>query len=191
MSHLSDREFVDLIDNVLPPVRVAHVLDCHDCRSKADAMRELLVRASEAEVPEPSPLFWEHFSSRVHQGIDHAEIGNSAAWGIGWRWAVPVALMTIIAFGAWRWTPRVHAPAPTHVVELTTGTDAVSDTSDADTDEAWAIVRTVADESTWDDVTDASVHQGSADGAVAMLTREERQELVRLLELETKKRPGA
>ena len=190
MSHLSDREFVDLIDNVLPPVRVAHVLDCDDCRSKADTMRELLVRASEVEVPEPSPLFWEHFSSRVHHGIDHAEIGNSPAWGSGWRWVVPIALMTIVAFGVWRWTPRVHAPVPTHA-ELATGTDAVSDTSDADTDEAWAIVRTVADESTWDDVTDASVHQGSAEGAVAMLTREERQELVRLLELETKKRPGA
>jgi hypothetical protein len=190
MSHLSDREFVDLIENVLPPARVTHVLDCAACRAEADAMRELLARASEADVPEPSPLFWEHFSSRVREGIEHAEIGRSPAWGLGWQWAVPVALMAIVAFGVWRWSPRVHAPVPMHS-EIATAIDAVSEPSDADNDEAWAIVRTVADETSWDDVTDASVHQGSAEGAVAMLTPEERQELVRLLQMETRKRPGA
>jgi hypothetical protein len=194
MNHLSDREFVDLIENVLPPARVAHVLDCAECRASADAMRDLLARASDADVPEPSPLFWEHFSARVREGIEQAEIGDRSAWSwsqqLGWKWAVPVALMAVVAFGLWRWSPRVHAPVPMRA-ELPASLDGVSDVSDADHDEAWAIVRTVADESSWDDVTDASVHQGSAEGALAMLTPEERQELVRLLEMETRKRPGA
>jgi hypothetical protein len=200
MNHLSDREFVDLVENVLTPARVAHVLDCAECRTEADALRRLLAHTSEAHVPEPSPLFWEHFSSRVRDGIEHAEIGNTSAWStwtqqIGWKWAVPVAMvatMAVAAFGLWRWSPRVHAPAPMRA-ELPAGPaniDAVSDIGDADNDEAWAIVRTIADESSWDDVSDASVHQGSAERALAMLTPEERQELVRLLEAATK-RPGA
>jgi hypothetical protein len=194
MSHLSDREFVDLIEDVLPPARVTHVLDCAECRAEADAMRDLLARTSEADVPEPSPLFWEHFSSRVRERIEHAEIGDTSgsSWSrqFGWKWVVPVALMAMVAFGVWRWSPRVHAPVPMRA-ELPAGIDGVSDISDADNDEAWAIVRTVADESSWDDVTDASLHQGSAENALAMLTAEERQELVRLLEAETRKRPGA
>ncbi len=197
MSHLSDREFIDLIENVLAPARVAHVLECAECRAEADALRDLLARTSGADVPEPSPLFWEHFSSRVREGIEHAEIGDTSAasWGIrqiGWKWAVPVALMALVAFGVWRWSPRVQAPVPQRVERATSpaNTDAVAEMRDADNDEAWAIVRTVADESSWDDVTDASVHQGSAERALAMLTPEERQELVRLLEAATK-RPGA
>jgi hypothetical protein len=193
MNHLSDREFVDLVENVLPPARVAHVLDCAECRAEADTLRGLIARTSEAAVPEPSPLFWEHFSSRVREGIEHAEIGDAPIWSTwSWKWAVPVLLMAIVTFGVWRWSPRVHAPAPTHA-ELhadPAGIDPVSDTRDADDDEAWAIVRTIADESSWDDVTDASVHQGSAERALAMLTPEERQELERLLQAETK-RPGA
>ncbi len=188
MSHLSDREFVDLVENVLPPARVAHVLDCAECRAEADTLRELLARTSEADVPEPSPLFWEHFSSRVLDQIQHVEIGN-ASWSI-WslNWVLPVVLMMIVAFGVWRWSPRVHAPVPMRA-ELPAdpaAIDPASDVRDADDDEAWAIVRTIADESSWDDVTDASVHQGSAERALAMLTPEERQALVRLLQAETK-----
>ena len=59
-------------------------------------------------------------------------------------------------------------------------------------DEAWALVRTVADDLAWDDAAEEGlgVRPGSAERALAALTRDERSELVRLLAAETKQ-PGA
>ncbi len=63
---------------------------------------------------------------------------------------------------------------------------------DPETDEAWALVRTVADDLPWDDATEEGlgVRPDSAERALATLTRDERSELARLLEAATKQ-PGA
>ncbi len=64
--------------------------------------------------------------------------------------------------------------------------------ADPETDEAWALVRTVADDVAWDDAAaeGLGVRPGSPSARMATLTGEERSELVRLLEAETKQ-PGA
>jgi hypothetical protein len=65
------------------------------------------------------------------------------------------------------------------------------DAFDPDTDEAWALVRTVADDLSWDDAAaeGVGVRPGSAERAMMTLTVDERSELVRLLQAETKQ-PG-
>jgi hypothetical protein len=70
--------------------------------------------------------------------------------------------------------------------------DADADPDDVEVDEAWAIVRAVADDVVWDDVTDAgiSARPGSADRAIQTLSAAERTELAALI-AEELKRSGA
>ncbi len=63
------------------------------------------------------------------------------------------------------------------------------DVDDVEADEAWALVRTVADDVSWDDVTaeGLGVRPGVAERAAMELTVAERSELVRLIDAEMQK----
>jgi predicted anti-sigma-YlaC factor YlaD len=202
MTHLTDVELVDLLDGALPSPRERHLDECDGCRAIATRMRAAFALAKDVEMPEPSPLFWEHFSARVHEGVRGAEASQTARW-FGWaqgataKWAMSAALLTLLVVaGVWRAT----APAPrkaASTVTVAAGADVAANEDpfglgafDAETDEAWALVRTVADDVTWDDAAaeGLDVHPGSVEHAMATLTGDERSELVRLLEAETKKR---
>jgi hypothetical protein len=213
MKHLTEAELVDLVDGALLPSRRTHLEACDRCRSAEAELREMLARAGDVEIPEPSPLFWEHFSARVHAGVHDAGTSEPSRWfGSGanpvWlasgRWAGAGALLTLLLVAVvW----RASAPAPGRVAPATTasvsGTGSNADTDvlandeliddafDPDTDEAWALVRTVADDVSWDDAAaeGVGVRPGSAEPEMATLSVDERSELVRLLQAETKQ-PG-
>ncbi len=202
MTHLSEVELVDLLDGALPSARERHLDECDSCRTIATRMRGAFALAKDVEMPEPSPLFWEHFSARVHEGVRVAEAGQTAGW-FGWAqgatavWAMSAALLTLVVVaGVWRATapgPRKAASAATvaSVADGAANEDPFAlGAFDAETDEAWALVRTVADDVTWDDAAadGFGVYPGSVEHAMATLTGDERSELVRLLEAETKKR---
>ena len=208
MTHLTEAEFVDLVDATLAPSREAHLDSCDDCRAVAARMREALSRTAAVEMPEPSPLFWEHFSARVHEGVHDAESGAASTW-FGWahgetfKWAMSGALLTLLLVaGVWVSVWRARMPAPAHgaasatIAATTPAADAATDrdldASDPDTDQAWALVRTVADDVSLDDAEAVGfgARPGSAERAMATLTTDERSELVRLLQAETKQ-PGA
>jgi hypothetical protein len=211
MTHLTDVELIDVIDPMdatLAPARARHLDACETCRAKAAAMRETLSRAADAEVPEPSPLFWEHFSARVQEGV-RAESVAPSGW-FGWaqsgtvKWAMSGALLTLLLVAVvW----RASAPRRASTVSAPLATTAVTDPADPDAfdpdlDEAWALVRTVADdvardtpasdEVAWDDVAmdGFGVRLGAVEHALVALTGDERSELLRLLQAETKQ-PGA
>jgi hypothetical protein len=209
MTHLTEAEFVDLVDATLEPSREAHVIAhlraCEECRAVAVRMREAMSRAAAVDMPEPSPLFWEHFSARVHEGVREAESGAASTWfrwvrGETLTWAMSGALLTfLLVAGVWMSMWRADVPAPTDRATTAATTpiaDAASDRDvdafDPDTDQAWALVRTVADDVSWDDAEAVGVgaRPGSAERAMATLTVDERSELVRLLQAETKQ-PGA
>jgi hypothetical protein len=153
-------------------------------------------------VPEPSPLFWDHLSARVREGIDGAKPATS--WSVfGWLhrgsapWAVFAALVVLLIVGAvWRVnapSPRLQ-PAVVDRAEEWRRTHPAPDPAErADSDDpAWAVVRTVSDGIAWDEATAAGIgaRPGAAETAARSLTPEERSELVRLLLAEAK-RPGA
>jgi hypothetical protein len=125
-------------------------------------------------------------------------------WLASGKWALAGALLTLLLVAVvW----RASAPAPGRVAPTTTASipstgssaepdvlapnELVDDAFDPDTDEAWALVRTVADDVSWDDATaeGVGVRPGSAERAMVTLSVDERSELVRLLQAETK-RPG-
>ena len=211
MSHLTDLELIDAVEGrvgdapALATERRRHLDACDLCRTRADELRVLIARAADVDVPEPSPLFWNHFTARVREGIDAAQPGASGrgTWLSAWlpqgsvRWAAFATLVVaMMVAGVW----RVNAPAP-HVVPAEVdrarevGRPPMSsepiDRPDADADPAWAVVRTVADSVKWDDaVAGIGPEPGAAESVASTLSAEERSELVKLLLAEAK-RPGA
>jgi hypothetical protein len=208
MTHLTDVEFVDLVDGTLAPARARHLDACETCRASASGIRETLSRAIDAEIPEPSPLFWDHFSARVQEGV-RAESVAPSGW-FGWaqsptmKWAMSGALLTLLLVAVvWRASaPRPGSSASEPIATASSTGPADPDAFDPDLDEAWALVRTVADdvardtpasdEIAWDEVATEGfgVRPGAVEHAIMALTGDERSELLRLLQAETKQ-PGA
>jgi hypothetical protein len=203
MKHLSESEIVDLLDGTLAPARMAHLDACDACRTTADGLRAVLERSADVSIPEPSPLFWEHFSARVQQDVRREEAVEASGW-FGWaegptvKWAMAAGLLTVLLVsGVWVSLWRTNATVPGRIPPVTTVAGAVEPAvdgfdSDPDTDAAWALVRAVADDMAWDDATEEGlgVRPDSAERALATLTQDERSELARLIESATKQ-PGA
>jgi hypothetical protein len=188
----------------------AHLDACGRCREKLASLRDALNLAAAVVVPEPSPLFWDHFSARVRSSLQDVEpgsqLGTDFGSGTGWRtWlfgspfkiatATAIALLAVIA----GLTLRMIAPdSPTERADTILGTAGPAPVESSTSligdpnDDAWALVRDAADDVTWDDAVASGwmVPTGSADEAAMTLTTEERGALVELLREETK-RSGA
>ena len=207
MKHLTDTEFVDLIEDadLLPSDRRRHAASCEDCRAQADALSAMLAQTAGDVLPEPSPLYWDHFSARVGDAV-RGELPAPAApaWVERFRsplvaWAAAAALAVLIMMTV-VWRATLHAPSRGRVApELaqapqTLAVDPVQVASavpgdNVEADEAWAVVRTAAEGLAWEDAhaVGLSAHPGSAEGIALELTAEERAELGRLLDTEMKR----
>ena len=119
MTHLTEVELVDWLDGILTPSRAVHLEACDACRATAARLREAVARAQDVEIPEPSPLFWEHFSQRVHDGVREASAGQPAGW-LGWaqnatlRWATAGTVLTLLLVSGvwWASAPPGEPAAP-------------------------------------------------------------------------------
>jgi hypothetical protein len=197
MKHLTPEELVDYLEDTLLAARAAHVTSCDRCRQNAETMRALVADASASDVPEPSPLFWDHFSARVREAVaagpspePEGSRGN-AAWG--WvrrpQFVVEVclaaaALALVVFVVPWRnasETPSSGGAAPAIAEQI----DLISP-APADADADWALVVDMADGVDWDTAAAAGfgVRPGAAEHAVLQLSREEQSELLRLLRAE-------
>lgn len=204
MTHLSESELLDAAEARLSAERQRHAEACPACARQIEDLRDVLARTVGADVPEPSPLFWDHFSARVR-----AEIANETPGRWGWtsslrRWPVAAAAAVVVALLVAVSVFRAPANQPTAGTDrqafadarppAVAPADADADTypDDVEVDEAWAVVRAVADDVVWDDVTNAgiSARPGSADRAIQTLSAAERTELAALI-AEELKRSGA
>jgi hypothetical protein len=207
MTHLNDAELVDLIEDAaqLPAHRRQHAESCATCRAHSEALRTTLAEAVLDSPPEPSPLYWDHFATRVSAAIRDEGPGSAAPRVFGrpvvtWAAAASVVLFAVM-LGVWRAT--LDAPTPTGVAvnrtkEAPLAADhrarevpgAMNGSDDIEADETWAVVRTAAEDLAWEDAhaVGISAHPGSAEGIALELTPEERTELARLLDGELKRR---
>jgi hypothetical protein len=81
--HLSPDELVDLAEGTRPESSAPHLASCAPCRARLNEMRTMMSAVADVDVPEPSPLFWDHFSERVHNAVEDARLKGSRSFGEG------------------------------------------------------------------------------------------------------------
>lgn len=195
MTHLIPEEIVGAADGVLAGARMRHLDECEICRRRVEDVTGLLKEAASDQVPEPSPLFWEHLSARVRAAID-AEPAFARWWRRrpGWRVLVPAGAVAMVALVAGLTQLReppaepalqsVALPPSTPFVPAPEPRPAALDDRLARDD--WQMVADLVMPLDWETARAAGLglEPGDAEAAVATLTSEERLELHRLLALE-------
>ena len=81
MTHLTPDELLDVIEQSPVADRYREHLDsCEQCRTEAAALSAVLGTTRRVDIPEPSPLFWDQFSRRVHEAIavEPGHVSNAA-----------------------------------------------------------------------------------------------------------------
>jgi hypothetical protein len=188
--HLSPEQLIDIAEGVRPESGDPHLGSCDVCRREVALLREAIVDLGDSDVPEPSPLFWEHLSGRVREAIaDEApDRRRRARWSLTTTWW-PAATIAGVA-AALALAVHVSAPPPSPPVPAASGlaeTATIADpfaALDAADDASLALVADLAGQldaevladTRWTDRADAIDH------AVASLSDDERVELRRLLE---------
>jgi hypothetical protein len=187
-----------MIDDTLPPGRATHVEACSDCREQAGQLKGALALSRAIDVPEPSPLFWDHFSARVEEAVRTEPRPAPSIWAwLGAHGLTPlVAVVALVLAAGAGWLARnARVPADTAPVNIgsiasmspAAGGDLATVPGDDET--AWAVLSAAAADMQIEDARAAGmgVHPGAVDRAVVDLSPAERNELGRLLQSELKR----
>jgi hypothetical protein len=193
MRHLNEGDLIDLADGVRPEGSTPHLASCESCRRQLADLRAVMSAAGAVEVPEPSPLFWQHLSARVREAVSNEERASRSAWTpspFGWRVLVPLVALAAVALAA-AVTLRTELPrrvvAPdgvtphsAAVAEATPGADDVVSLAD---DASLSVIADMAGDLDWDAAVEAGLatQAGAVDRAVLELSANERLELQRIL----------
>ena len=177
MTHLTPDELIDAMDELLAADRQAHLATCDECQEELAGLSVALGDAKDASVPEPSPLFWKHFSERVSTAI-HQDGRSGTNWPSWLRWQIllPVGALAMIILALAINLPERDVP------------DVVVDNSSPVVEQpvdTWVMVTELVGDIDLDTASAAGVIEpGVAEEAVLHLTAEEQQELTRLLRAE-------
>jgi hypothetical protein len=73
-AHLSDERLIEALgnDGRLDEPSRGHLEDCETCAARMGELEETWRLVSDAEVPEPSPLYWDAFRRQVARRLDEA-----------------------------------------------------------------------------------------------------------------------
>jgi hypothetical protein len=189
MKHLVPEEFVDLVDGVLSTERARHVETCPSCQHQASELKTAMTAARQVEVPEPSPLFWEHFSARVKDAVA-AEPSAAAGWRLAWRgWivaaAATAAAVLAVIVGRGFWSPAYRDAVNRTVAGDETG--ALPDFAEPRLDDPeWELLLAMTDGVEWSDggPSELITDRGAVERVFFRMSVEERQEFARLLDAE-------
>jgi hypothetical protein len=176
---------IDATDGTLTADRQRHVERCDACRQEVSTLAAVLHEAGSAPVPEPSPLFWEHFSVRVRDAV-RAEESRKRRWSDWLRWptlvpvgglaAIVVAMVASIPGGV-----AVVEPGST-ATPLTSAPGAPPEPASS-ADLEWSALAELVGPLEWDTAGAAglTLAPGDVELGVLELTEDERQELSRLI----------
>jgi hypothetical protein len=181
--HLTPEELLDLAEESRPLSSAPHLAVCEACRQQLSELRDVMA-TFDADVPEPSPLFWELFSARVHEAVA-ADARPTRSWfGVGrWSWTFAAAMsaaVVVIAAALTVRTPPVVTHLPPAVAEAPGGEVGSAPAVD---DPSFSLLGDLAGSLDWEGAAEAgiSMEVGTADSAVRELNGAERMELQRLL----------
>src|SRR5262249_49702213 len=131
-------DLVDLAEGTRPESSAPHLATCESCRSHLADLRAMIAAVVEADVPEPSPLFWDQLSRRVREAVEAGEARSPA-----WNWLpayllAGVALLAVIVIAAVRTFAPSGQPSPSPVALQPSPSPAAIDQNDgAGASEAW------------------------------------------------------
>lgn len=177
MTHLTPDELIDAMEGVLAADRQAHLATCDECQAQLTGLSMTLSEAKQASAPEPSPLFWHHFSERVGAAIDQDAAGGTKrpSW-LRWQIFVPLGAVTLIILGLMVAVPKPDGRESSLALQAPEAPQALDN---------WAMVTELVGDIDLDVASAAGVIEpGVAEEAVLQLTAEEQQELTRLLKAE-------
>lgn len=187
MTHLTAAQIVDAAEGRPDAGLRQHLIECDRCRDEVARAAAMLGTVRADDVPEPSPMFWQHFSRRVREAIDAETVAPLERPTRRWLWIpAAAAFATVIAIVGVR---TVRAPQPPQALSVpstsATSASAAADplVATASDDGDWAIVAASAEGIEWEERAAAglTVRPGAAERAVAELTSDQREELARLL----------
>ena len=198
--HLTPDDLVDLADGTRPESSAPHLASCATCRAQLNEMRATMSAVADLAVPEPSPLFWDHFSQRVHDAVandtanarlepSRSFIASARAALIAFGGArafqasvLVVATLIIIVLVTSR-TKAPDAPAIADAGGRDVWTDGVA--RDADADASLTLVASLTAGMDLESASEAGLaHDDTAEHAVTHMSDSELRELQKLLKEE-------
>jgi hypothetical protein len=191
MTHLAPDQLLALAERDAADTTEPHLAACERCRADVAALRDVLSAAAAVEVPEPSPLFWDHLSRGVAAAVRREPVPSRGWWPTpAWRGLAPLgaAVLVLLAVSVWLWRPG--APRPSDASSTTNAADwtppGVPVEAPGD-DEAWEVVASLTDGVDVEtvDATGIAPTRGSVEEAASELSVPERSELIRILRVET------
>ena len=107
--HVRDDELMDAAEGLASPDVRRHVSACPSCRARVEEAAGGFDLAREADVPEPSPLYWEAFRGKVR-----GRVAAERTWRrVAWMPALAAAAVTAIVIGWLAPKDRPVVPAAT------------------------------------------------------------------------------
>lgn len=195
MKHLSNEAIVEAAEGAA--TFPSHLGACEECRAKVDDLRSVLQTASAVDVPEPSPLFWDHLSERVRAAVAEEPLPSATGFRFNWAWTASIAgALAIIIIGV-AVTLRTAQPMPppgtpsaaVDSLSPALNTQAPPLTAGLADDPEWVLMGELASQIDWEDATEAGLapRPGSAELALSEMSQAEQQQVVELLQLELRK----
>jgi hypothetical protein len=192
MTHLTEAQFIDVLEAGAPvdgPL-ASHLAVCEACQTALAELTDVLSEARAVSLPEPSPLFWDHFSRRVRAATSQ-EV--PAVAGLGWRrlWqpvlgaTLVVATLALLVMLRPAGLTQQTAMAPAAAVAAATPTAATPVWGEGD-DAGLNVLAVLAQDLRTEDL--QRVAQPSTDATAAAiedLTPAQCAELIRLIKAQT------
>lgn len=110
--HLGPDDFTAALEAAPGGAVAAHLASCAACRDELATLRTSWDALASVEVPDPSPLFWDHFSARVREATTETAPAAVPWWSTRRLvWGMGVAAAALILVVGLRWWPSVP-PVP-------------------------------------------------------------------------------
>src|SRR5262245_10806559 len=199
--HLDEAALLDVAEGTASEHAAAHLAGCERCRVQVEELRSVMRIAQDAAVPEPSPLFWEHLSTRITEAVAE-DAADSAVVPVGrparfWRWQIVtgalVAAAVVLAVGVHRRSVPDTTSARSPVSPVPAIATTLDDlTPSIENDPSLSFIADLASDLDWDDAVEAGLTSGAdaVERVVQDMSDDERRELRRVLQ-EEMGRPGA